>query len=561
MDEQKEDENESLSMWNKVEVHLSIEVGKRKKRSLEQLLPWFVARSAVFGGLQKASLIGMIQNSFLLRCRPDYVLFNQGDIGNCFYVIVRGAVSVYARPSDVKTHHNLKRLSYAKGQQERARFGNELAQLGSGRCFGELSVLSEDGERNATIITDEPTVLICFERNIFLKFVDEKFANELLRKSGFVQTNSLFKKWPLAYKNLLTECLQIRNVEFGEKIVEQGTEVNSVYFIVEGQAKVSMNIGKHPEQYKGAISKQFERKLSEFYTKNERRAHDDGYDDEDDECAVRFPVLERRRRRREEGFFATEMRKRPDIDLCLVIGANGLIGDIEAIHEIPTYAATYRCIQATTLYELDIPSFHRLIIKKNPDTFETIKRIANAKLQYRSTSIKGGIPLYSVLMDKPGVLGSEDRILPKIRALQAKKEKKMSRNLTILPDRKKDRSIRSQKMKVSINPATGEVIVKSSSNDDEKRKVSLLNRETTRASGKQDEEAAATSGGAKGEQATAGKRLAKMRNVGKAVVRIRIGAKKNEDTEESNGSVNQYKVLKQKMQAMTKMAHRTSWNG
>ncbi len=192
----------------------------------------------------------------------------------------------------------------------------EFLVSGSGRCFGELSVLSDHGERNATIITDEPTVLICFEREIFLRFVHEKFANELLRKSGFVQTNSLFKKWPIAYKNLLTECLQIRSVEFGETIVEQGAVVNSIYFVIEGQAKISVNTNRHQYQYKGTITPQFDRQLATQYQN----------DDSDDDGIVKFPVIERRRRRREEGFFATEMRKRPDIDLCLVVGVNGMIG-------------------------------------------------------------------------------------------------------------------------------------------------------------------------------------------------------------------------------------------
>ena len=149
-----------------------------------------------------------------------------------------------------------------------------------------------------------------------MQFVHEKFANELLRKSGFVQTSPLFKKWPSAYKNLLTECLQIRNVDFGETIIEQGDEVTSLYFVLKGQAKLCVNTEKHLKQYKDTMPKQFSKILCQHYEDNT---------DEDDDI-YKFPVLLKRRRKEKEGFFATEMRARPNLDLCVLIGENGLIG-------------------------------------------------------------------------------------------------------------------------------------------------------------------------------------------------------------------------------------------
>lgn len=52
-----------------------------------------------------------------------------------------------------------------------------------------------------------------------------------------------------------------------------------------------------------------------------------------------------------------------------------------------------------TTYELDITSFVRLIIKKNPDTFENMRKFAEAKLRFRNSVIKGGIPLYTTLLE------------------------------------------------------------------------------------------------------------------------------------------------------------------
>lgn len=51
-----------------------------------------------------------------------------------------------------------------------------------------------------------------------------------------------------------------------------------------------------------------------------------------------------------------------------------------------------------TLYELDISNFIRLIVKKNSETFETLKKLAALKVRYRNSAIRGGIPLYAALI-------------------------------------------------------------------------------------------------------------------------------------------------------------------
>ena len=97
-------------------------------------------------------------------------------------------------------------------------------------------------------------------------------------------------------------------------------------------------------------------------------------------------------------------------------------GDIEAVYDLPTYSTTYNCLEAVTLYELDISSFIRLIVKKNPETFETMQKIVASKIRFRHSSIRGGIPLYAALMDSDKKLKSEGqpKFLPKLLVLQKK---------------------------------------------------------------------------------------------------------------------------------------------
>ena len=70
----------------------------------------------------------------------DEAIVREGDRGNSFYVIERGAVRVVLGQTD--------------GEKGRA-----LAQLGPGDFFGEMSMLAGD-PRSATVVADEDTAVV-----------------------------------------------------------------------------------------------------------------------------------------------------------------------------------------------------------------------------------------------------------------------------------------------------------------------------------------------------------------------------------------------------------------
>ena len=72
----------------------------------------------------------------------------------------------------------------------------------------------------------------------------------------------------------------------------------------------------HLHQYKGVVSHSFYERMASHYK----------IDIDEDDDIHKFPVLLRRRRKEKDGFFATEMRKRPNLDICVTVSENGLIG-------------------------------------------------------------------------------------------------------------------------------------------------------------------------------------------------------------------------------------------
>ena len=178
-------------------------------------------------------------------------------------------MSVYARKEDEHHseyyhHHD---MGAVRSTQERlAYFGTELGGLKSGRSFGEMVVMSDKKERNATVIADELTELISINEELFKKSFNV-YNLEWKKKSSFALACPLFNSWPTALKALLIENLKMHTIQFGNRVVEQGCQCNSVYCIEKGAGKVLSDPRKCKEQYETLNPKRREKKFGDCYEK------------------------------------------------------------------------------------------------------------------------------------------------------------------------------------------------------------------------------------------------------------------------------------------------------
>ena len=99
----------------------------------------------LFGGVGPTDLLAIAERAIEVEFPADHVIARQGEIGTGLFVIIEGAVRV-------------------------VRDGDELARIGAGDFFGEMSVI--DGlPRVAQVVTVEPTTCLAlasweFERLI-----------------------------------------------------------------------------------------------------------------------------------------------------------------------------------------------------------------------------------------------------------------------------------------------------------------------------------------------------------------------------------------------------------
>ena len=100
-----------------------------------------------FPGEELAGVASLAKDAHL---SADEVLFKQGDPGDAFYMVVRGAVRI-------------------------VRDGHQLAVLGPREGFGEMAILDHD-TRSATVQAAEPTTLLRIDQDAFDRLVDRNPA-------------------------------------------------------------------------------------------------------------------------------------------------------------------------------------------------------------------------------------------------------------------------------------------------------------------------------------------------------------------------------------------------
>jgi len=103
--------------------------------------------SQLFRHFPGSELAGIASLAEVVHLETDAVVFEQGDVGDAFYMVVRGSVRIM-------------------------RGSHELALLGSREGFGEMAILDQE-TRSATATAAEPTTLLAIDRDSFDRLIEQ----------------------------------------------------------------------------------------------------------------------------------------------------------------------------------------------------------------------------------------------------------------------------------------------------------------------------------------------------------------------------------------------------
>ncbi len=153
--------------------YLRFQLTREGKPSLHELVAKLSGNYGFFSKMSEKEIVWMLRLCGRRSYDPGQVVFQQGEIGNCFYLIVFGEVIIQ-------------------------RDGDELARLGQGHCFGEMAVL-DNTPRTAKAVASMDTLLFSVERDILVDGFPSlgfKVASNLARELSekLREMNDLFKE-------------------------------------------------------------------------------------------------------------------------------------------------------------------------------------------------------------------------------------------------------------------------------------------------------------------------------------------------------------------------------
>jgi cAMP-dependent protein kinase regulator len=187
-------------------------------------------RSAVSGNFlfshldddQSAQVLGALQEKPIPA--PGLRVIQQGDVGDYFYVVERGAFDIYVNKSG--------RLEAgAEG------LGSKVGSVGPGGSFGELALMY-NAPRAATVVSSEPSTLWQLDRVTFRRILmDSAFQRRRLYE-GFLEEVPLLSTLTPYERSKIADALETKKYPPGTTIIQEGDVGESFYILESGDAEV-----------------------------------------------------------------------------------------------------------------------------------------------------------------------------------------------------------------------------------------------------------------------------------------------------------------------------------
>lgn len=159
----------------------------------------------------------------------DHAIFNQGDVGDRFYIIVHGNVKVVTsatskNDSQADTISNTDNIQCEVGGHaftESTSVGNSLGSLGPGQYFGEMSLVDTESHlRKATVTATQKSILLSIDNESFQTFIGSnsvihaEFQLRLLKDSATLKNVLEHPLGIASFRDFLDAEHASENIEF-----------------------------------------------------------------------------------------------------------------------------------------------------------------------------------------------------------------------------------------------------------------------------------------------------------------------------------------------------------
>ena len=213
---------DSKGMVNRV---LSYTRDKRKENELHAVSEYLSSRIPFFQKFDLDNRIELIRMCELVKVWGKTTLFEQGDQGQAFYIILTGSVEIFVNG----TESNEQIL---------------VSTLQAGASFGERALEADScGKRSATIVTsDEVTELIIVNRQEFQSIVSVMLEGDMMSRVRLLRATELFAPMELTHLHKIARILTPRTFRLNAVLFKAGDLAKDVYIIHKGECTLDTTL-------------------------------------------------------------------------------------------------------------------------------------------------------------------------------------------------------------------------------------------------------------------------------------------------------------------------------
>ena len=201
---------------------------KRKDTDLHAVAEYLSSHIPFFQKFDLENRIELIRMCELVKIWGKTTIFEQGDQGQAFYVILTGSVDVIVNETDDDGLHH----------------SHLVRTLEAGQSFGERALEADSGgKRAATIVTsNELTELIIINREEYQSIVSVMFEGDMTARVRLLRSTELFAPLDLKNLHIVAKVLQPKTFRLKKVLFKAGEIAKDLFIIHKGECNLDSTL-------------------------------------------------------------------------------------------------------------------------------------------------------------------------------------------------------------------------------------------------------------------------------------------------------------------------------
>ena len=172
----------------------------------------------------KRTRINILKTAEIVHFWFGQTIFEQGDIGEYFFIVIKGSVIVEKNMKGQDAHKMI------------------VTSIYDGKHFGDSTFISQTDQnskyRQSTCIASEDSYCLKIDKNSYRSILIEDQKEEIEHKMKFLTRLRIFKSLESECLTNIATNLQILTFELGDVVLDKGQVPKGLYIVVSGNAKM-----------------------------------------------------------------------------------------------------------------------------------------------------------------------------------------------------------------------------------------------------------------------------------------------------------------------------------